>query len=148
MVRRMRHLALVVPELRSAEAFYRDLFGMDLIGREAQHEGRWASLPPDTGWAEAEAAGVELGMVALRRGGFVLALFRGEAEPGQVFAVGLEMPAEELHGVRERLPKEVAVVEDSPLQLAFRDPYGITWQLSTGGEFRTTGDVTGEWLDV
>ena len=148
MARSIRHIALLVPDLRQAEAYYRNLFAMELIGREARHEGRWASLPNDKGWEDAEAAGIELDFVALRRGKFVLALLRGQADPGQVYAIGLEMAAEELGAVRPRLPEEVEISEDEETALAFRDRYGITWQLSTGGDFRTVGDLTGDWLEV
>lgn len=148
MAQGIRHIALTVPDLRRAEAYYRTLFEMDLIGREARHEGRWGSLPPDKGWDEAEAAGIELDFVALRRGRFVLALIRGQAETGQVYAIGLEMAARELEGVRARLPEDAKITEEAADALAFRDRYGITWQLTTGGEFRTTGDITGEWLEV
>ncbi len=80
-----RHVALVVPDLRQAEQYYLSLFDMELIGPEAELEdGKWYTLPPNKGWEEAEAAGIELGMLALRKGDIVLALFPGSAPPGQV----------------------------------------------------------------
>lgn len=145
----LRHFALFVPDLRAAEAFYQPLFGMKRIGREAQlDDGLWYSLPPDKGWDDAEAAGIEPGMLALRRGAFVLALFQGDAQPGQVYAIGLSMPPEEIAGVRARLPANAEVEVDEPKSLVFRDPYGITWQIDRGGEFRTSGEFTGRWLAV
>ena len=71
----IRHIALIVPDLRAAEAYYQRLFEMALIGREAKlGDGRWHTLPFDKSWEDAEAAGIELGMLALRKGEFVLAL--------------------------------------------------------------------------
>jgi catechol 2,3-dioxygenase-like lactoylglutathione lyase family enzyme len=35
-----RHLALVVPDLRAAEDYYRSIFDMELIGREAELDVR------------------------------------------------------------------------------------------------------------
>ena len=80
----VRHIALFVPDLRAAESYYQSIFDMEIIGREAElADGEWYTLPFDKGWDEAEAAGVELGMVALRKDEFGLALFRGDAPPGR-----------------------------------------------------------------
>jgi len=33
-------------------------------------------------------------------------------------------------------------------RLEFVGPYQITWQLSTGGPFRTVGNFAGRWLEL
>lgn len=146
----LRHIALVVPDLQNAERYYRTVFDMELIGREAElPDGLWYTLPFDKGWDEAKAAGIELGMLALGKDKFVLALFRGEEVIGQVFVIGLQMSTEEIARVRARLPNGVQVDEGSPDSLEFRDPYQITWQISTpGNEFRTSGDWANRWLKL
>jgi catechol 2,3-dioxygenase-like lactoylglutathione lyase family enzyme len=89
--------ALVVPDLQAAERYYPSIFGIELIGREAElPDGLWYTLPFDKGWNEVEAAGIKLDMLALRKGKFVLALFRGDETPGQVDVIGLQMPTEEI----------------------------------------------------
>lgn len=146
----IRHVALVVPDLRAAERYYQSIFDMELIGREAvRSDGLWYTLPHDKGWDEAEAAGIELNMLALRKDRFVLALFKGDAPPGQVLVMGLEMPAEEIARVRARLPKD-ELPSDMPLDsLEFRDRYQILWQISApGSEFRTSGDFADRWLEL
>jgi catechol 2,3-dioxygenase-like lactoylglutathione lyase family enzyme len=79
-----KHIALFVPDLRAAEDFYGRVFGMDLLFRESDVDGEesWYALPPDKGWQDAERAGIDLAMVALKRDAFVLALFRGAPKPG------------------------------------------------------------------
>ena len=146
----VKHIALVVPDLREAETFYQSVFDMELIGREAaRDDGLWATLPFDKGWDEAEAAEIELNMVALRKGEFVLALFRGAASPGQVYVIGLAMPAEEIAGMRTRLPEGMAARGGSTNHLEFRDPWQITWQISVPGTaFRTAGDWANRWLEL
>lgn len=154
----IRHIALVVPDLREAEAYYRPLFEMQLIGREAQlDDGLWYTLPFDAAqdrpfdksWDNAEAAGITLGMVALRKEDFILALFQGERPPGQVFAIGLHMPVDEIARVRTRLPAEAAVLDDRPGSLTFRDRYQIMWQLSVpGNQFCTAGEFANRWLQL
>ena len=146
----VRHIALVVPNLREAEAYYQSLFGMELIGREAELEdGLWYTLPFDKGWDDAQAAGIKLGMLALRKSEIVLALFAGDAPQGQVFVIGLAMSPEEINGIRSRLPSNTELEMDEPDGLEFRDPFKIIWQISVpGSEFRTAGDFAGRWLKV
>jgi catechol 2,3-dioxygenase-like lactoylglutathione lyase family enzyme len=150
MTNTFRHIALVVPNLRQAEAYYQSLFDMELIGREAELEdGLWYSLPFDKGWDDAQAAGIELGMLALRKGEIVLALFAGDAPQGQVYAIGISLPAEEIARIRSRLSSDAAVWMDEPGSLGFRDPYQIIWQISIPGTaFRTSGDYAGRWLEL
>ena len=146
----LRHIALFVPDLQAAEEYYQSLFGMKLIGREAELEdGLWYTLPFDQGWNDARAAGIELDMVALRKGEIVLALFAGDAPQGQVFAIGLSLSQEEISGIRSRLPVDVEVDTDQPDNLVFRDSYQILWQISIpGDEFRTAGNFAGRWLEI
>jgi catechol 2,3-dioxygenase-like lactoylglutathione lyase family enzyme len=146
----LRHIALTVPDLRAAERYYQTVFDMELIGREAVlADGLWYTLPFDKGWDEAVAVGIELDMLALRKGEFVLALFRGSAAPGQVPVIGLSMPAEELVALRGRLPEELQGRADAPDRLEFRDPYRILWQISVpGDEFRTSGEFANRWLEL
>ena len=147
MMTSLRHIALIVSDLRAAERYYQTVFDMELIGREAEFaDGVWHTLPRDKGWDDASAVGVELGMVALRKGGCVLALFRDDAPSGQVFAIGLTMPVEEIARVRARLPEDTQVSEAGPDRLEFRDPYQIIWQLADESDFRTAGDSANRWI--
>lgn len=146
----LRHIALVVPNLREAEAYYQSLFQMELIGREAElDDGQWYTLPVDKGWEDAEAAGIELGMLALRKGEIVLAFFPGPHPSGQVFAIGLTMPEADIAEVRDQLPPDTTVLLDNRRRLHFQDRYGIMWQLELPGqEFLMHGDVHGRWLEL
>jgi hypothetical protein len=122
---------------------------MELIGREAQlADGLWHTLPLGKGWEDTDAAGIELGMLALRKGEFVLALFSGEAPLGQVFAIGLTMSVHEIGGVRARLPRDAEVSDAGPDRFEFRDPYQIIWQLSSESDFRTAGDFANRWIQL
>ena len=146
----LRHIALVVPDLRAAERYYSSIFDMELIGRETKlSDGLWYTRPFEKGWDDAEAAGIELNMLALRKDSFVLALFRGEAPPGQILVIGLTMPTEEIARVGAQLPKEAQAGEMSVDSLEFRDRYHITWQISAPrSEFRTSGDFADRWLKL
>ena len=56
-----------------------------------------------TGWEDAERAGIELAMVALKRDEFVLALFRGAPKPGTVSEICFGLAADEIDTVRASL---------------------------------------------
>jgi catechol 2,3-dioxygenase-like lactoylglutathione lyase family enzyme len=145
----VRHIALVVPTLREAEAYYRDVFRMELIGREAAGPGGEAhGLPLSKDWTDAEAAGIDVAFVALRRDELVLALARGDVSPGQVLAIGLVMPAQEIAAVAARLPDQAGVTGDGVTYLEFLDPFGLRWQLGTDRAFQTAGEITGRWLSL
>jgi catechol 2,3-dioxygenase-like lactoylglutathione lyase family enzyme len=150
MVSYFRHIALVVPDLQEAESYYQNLFEMELIGREVQlDDGLWYTLPYELGWQDAEAAGITLNMLALRKGDAVLALFPGSQPPGQVFSIGLAMPWEEVEQVKDRLPADIEVLLDRSDQFHFKDRYGISWQLVPPGTgFFMNGDTSGRWLEV
>jgi catechol 2,3-dioxygenase-like lactoylglutathione lyase family enzyme len=150
MNRYLRHIALVVPDLREAEEYYQPLFQMELIGREAElDDGKWYTLPAGKSWEDAEAAGIELGMLALRKGDIVLAFFPGPHPSGQVFAIGLALPQAQIAEVKKRLPPEAEILLDESEQFNFRDRYGIMWQLvPPGDEFLMNGDSAGQWLEL
>jgi catechol 2,3-dioxygenase-like lactoylglutathione lyase family enzyme len=149
MIKSVSHVALFVPNLQMAEKFYKKIFDMELIGREVEKgDNLWFTLPFDKGWDDVAAAGVELGMTALRREGLVLALFRGDYPPGQVFAIGLNATEEEIKNIRENLPTEIKIDVHQAERLEFVDPYHITWQIAVDPVFRTSGDFADRWLDI
>ena len=149
MITSVSHIALYVPDLQAAENFYKNLFDMELIGREVEKEGGlWYTLPFDKGWDDAKTAGIDLGMSALRSGGLVLALFRGANPMGQVFAIGLDATEDEIDAIQNRLPPGIVMEEFQPGRLEFFDPYNITWQIAIKPTFRTAGDFAKRWLDI
>ncbi len=142
-----RHLALVVPDLREAERFYRETFDMTVLGRETWGEdGETYALRPDKGWDDAEGAGVVIGFVALQRDEVTLALMAGDAAPGQVLAIGLVMDSGEIAHVRSRLA--VMLIADRADYLEFFDPFGVRWQLSTDRDFKHAGQIADRWIEL
>lgn len=89
---------------------------MDLLFREAEAGDDWATLPLDKGWEDADAAGIELSMVALRRDEFVPALFEGSPQPGAVHEICFGLEADKIDPVRARLPKGLRSA-DTPTRL-------------------------------
>jgi catechol 2,3-dioxygenase-like lactoylglutathione lyase family enzyme len=150
---RTKHVALHVPDLQRAEEFYRLVFDLDVVSREALTSGSltddepWAQLPHTATWEDARLAGIDVQMVGLRRDDLLLALFPGSPQPGTVFLVAIVATAEEIAAVRSRLPGDAPVEVDREDALTFLDPYGFRWQLCGPG-FTGPGDAQGRWLEA
>jgi catechol 2,3-dioxygenase-like lactoylglutathione lyase family enzyme len=149
MLTSVSHIALFVPDLQEAERFYKDLFDMELIGREMEREdGLGYTLPFDKGWEDVKAADMVLDMTALRKGNFVLALFRGTKLPGQVYVIGLSTSKKEIKAIHDRLHMDTKLMGYQPGILEFIDPYSITWQIGVKPTFRTAGDFANRWIII
>lgn len=152
MTPRYRHVAISVPDLEEAERYYGRLFDMEVITREALLPDGDRQLPPDKSWTDARHAGIDLHMVALRRGTFVLALFDETSSAleqptagRRPLFIGLVMNAAEIEHVRARLEDTERWDDDSG---GFRDRYGITWQPSSSDRFAGSGEIFGRWITV
>jgi catechol 2,3-dioxygenase-like lactoylglutathione lyase family enzyme len=144
-----KHIALFVSDLRAAEDFYRRILGMHILFRESELDGddNWHTLHPEKGWEDAETAGIELAMVALKRDEFVLALFRGAPQPGTVLEICFGLSADAIRAVRARLRQEAITLEHSERWLRFDDPFGFRWTLQEPDvAFRSSGEIAGRWL--
>jgi len=150
--RSIAHVAVCVTDLKAAELLYCELFGLEVAFREARTTDGWASLPPGAGWKEAEASGLHLELVFLRREGFEFALERlaqSPGEPSRLSHIALEVSQEELEGLRSRArDQNCAILYDKPTTIMFSDPNGVRWEIMLRSDSRSTGERTGKWLDV
>ena len=150
---RTKHVALQVPDLQHAEEYYRHVFDLDVVTREAltgsslSNDTTWAQLPQTATWEDARLAGLKIQMVGLRRDGLLLALFPGDPQPGTVFLIAVVAAAEEIASVRGRLPDDTSIEVDQDEAMTFVDPFGFRWQLCGPG-FAGPGDAHGRWLEV
>jgi catechol 2,3-dioxygenase-like lactoylglutathione lyase family enzyme len=149
------HVALRVERLRDAEAFYSDLFRLDVAWREAETPEGWATLPEPAGWDEADRAGIELEVVMLYRDGLRLALegVDSAAENGLLAHVGVYADSQELDRLREVAPaSNCIVVTNKDRALVFDDPFGVRWELNTfdyeDPPRMSNGVRWGRWLDL
>ena len=143
-----KYIALFVPDLRAAESHYRGLFGMELLFREGRLGETWGTLPPDKGWADAEQAQVDLKMVALERGDFVLALFQGAPQPGTVLEICFGLDGDAIDAIKADLPEGVALVDDDGFT-KLEDRFGYHWTLEVPEvPFVSYGERVGQWLEV
>jgi len=144
------HLALFVDDLRQAEAFYRQTFGLEVMFREAiDEDGVWGTLPTGQGWDSADEAAIEIGMVALGRDRLVLPIFAGRPSKGTILEIGVSTSPEEIEAIRSRLPAEAVVQSHEHHDLIFEDPFGFTWHINgTDDGFLSNGEIAGHWLNL
>jgi len=99
-------------------------------------------------WFEVNPAENRFDITSVLEEGMISSLrhIRGNPVYGQIYALGLVMPAEEIARVGARLGEDAKITEEGPAHLAFIDPYQINWQISVpGNEFRTSGDFADRW---
>jgi len=149
------HLALRVQHLREAEAFYRDLFSLEVAFREAETLDGWDTLPDSADWDDAQRAGFDLGLVMLYRDGFRLALEAVDsvATKGQLSHVGVFVDEPELKRVRDTAASAgCEIVVESERALVIDDPFGVRWELNTFAYDNppklSTGARHGRWLNI
>ncbi len=133
----VEHIAIRVADIRRAEAFYHDFFGMDVVFRARQAGERWEFLPADFDWDAGLRQGIYPEYCFLRNG--PLALLIQAAGRGTVFVeprlqhISLRVAPESLVELRGMaLVRGYAVSEDRRHSFVFRDPFGITWHLTDG----------------
>ena len=128
------HIALRATNLQEAEAYYCDLFGLEVAWREAETSDGWRRLPEGKTWDDAEATGIQLDTVMLHRDGLALAL---ELHPsisteGQLSHIGLLVDEPELNRLRHYGPQVgCRLLDDYEQTIVFDDKYGIRWEPST-----------------
>ncbi len=126
------HIAINVPDLRAAEAYYCGLFDLQVAWRDS---GGAASMFAT--WEQIDEAGAVPEVVMLWNGGFRLALAVATeiptSEPQRVDHIGLQASLEQLRAVRRRVTSEglTVVTERDGELLIFHDRYGYPWELDT-----------------
>jgi catechol 2,3-dioxygenase-like lactoylglutathione lyase family enzyme len=78
-----RYIAIHLPDLETAEGFYRGVFGLDLLFRESEgDDGSWYTVRDGLDWVDMKERGIPVNMVALQRDELVFALLEGSPHAG------------------------------------------------------------------
>lgn len=131
------HVAVRVRDMRRAEAFYQDFFGMSVIYRAYQDQDRWHHFDADFDWIESISTGVAPEIVRLENGAIAILLINvgGGAvmHEQRVAYISVSVPMETLNALRGRvLFSSFTLQEDSSHAFRFVDPFGLTWQIVAG----------------
>jgi catechol 2,3-dioxygenase-like lactoylglutathione lyase family enzyme len=149
------HVALRVTNLREAEAFYQELYELEVAFREAETPAGWATLPASATWDDAERAKIQLGLTMLYRGGLRLALeaVNSVAAESQLSHVGIHVAGRELSRLSPTAARlGCAIVTDRADALVFDDRWGVRWEINTfpyhDPKRLSTGARLDRWLKV
>lgn len=130
----VHHVVLLVTDVPEAEAFYRDLFDMDISFREGVLGESVGTVPEEFDWDTARAKGVSPTMSFLTRDNFALAV--AQAESGRsgrmVDHIALRVTKTTLEGVTKRAEACGCTVErNAAHHRTVEDTQGFEWELNT-----------------
>ena len=135
-IRELNHIGIRVADIARAEEFYRTFLGMDVLGRARRNDrGEFHTLDAAYDWQAAMQRGEEADVVFLRNGALVLALQRlgrgARLERGVMDHISIRVDAATFNALKgEVLMRSMEVIGQAETAFAFRDPMGVTWELS------------------
>ena len=137
-IRELNHLALRVTDLQKAERFYQEFFGMELLGRARRSGDGYEVLNGSYSWEEAIRTGQEADVTFLRNGPLTLALQRlgrgARLERALLDHISIRVDATTFTRLRgEILMRSFEVLASAETALLFRDPFGISWEITLQG---------------
>lgn len=129
----LHHLVLLVDNIPEDEAYYRELFSMEVVFREVALDGTPGTVPEDIGWDEALLKGATPYMTFLGRDDFFLAVASADRETtnGRVDHVALAVDESVFESITERAEAlGCNVEENAPHHRIFQDKLGLEWGLN------------------
>lgn len=134
-IREVNHIAVRVTDLEKAERFYTDFMSMDIVGRARQMGGGFDLLPANFSWPDAIRKGEEPDVTFMRNGPLVLAVQRlgrgARLERGVLDHISVRVDATTYTAVKGQvLMRSMELIASAETAFAFRDPHGITWELT------------------
>lgn len=135
-IRELNHIALRVTDLEVAERFYTSFLSMDIAGRARRNaDGGFDALGASYSWPEATRSGQEADVTFLRNGPLVIALQRlgrgARLERGLLDHVSVRVDATTFTTLKGQvLMRSMEIVSSAETAFTFRDPFGITWEIS------------------
>lgn len=129
----VHHLVLLVDDVPAGESYYRELFELDVLFREAALDGEPGTVPEGVSWDAALEQGVTPYMSFLGRDEFYLAVAgaAGHAGTGRLDHVALAVDDEAFDAVTENATElDCDVEENAPHHRVFIDNYDVEWELN------------------
>ncbi len=135
----VNYLAINVTDLHKAERFYHDLFGLEVVARtKSDKMGAYRLLSPDYDPVTAVMTGEMADDSFLRNGALLIALHRvgrgARVERLLIDRVSIRVDAETYNQLRGQvLIRNYENLGGAQTYFAFRDPYGVPWEVTTAG---------------
>lgn len=136
-IRELNHFAVRVADLEKAERFYTEFLSMDIVGRGQRNSvGGFDAIDAGYNWGEATRKGEEADVSFLRNGPLVLALHRqgrgARLERGLLDHISIRVDAVTFTAIKGQvlMQQSMELITSAETAFAFRDPIGITWEIS------------------
>lgn len=135
----VNYLAINVTDLPRAEAFYHDLFGLNIIARtKSDADGNYRLLSSDYNAVDAVLSGEQADDSFMRNGALLIALHRlgrgARLERTMIDRVSIRVDAETFNRLRGLvLMRNYEHLGGGHTYFAFRDPYGVPWEVTMAG---------------
>src|SRR4051812_36093929 len=135
-IRELNHLSIRVSDIATAERYYVGFFSMDIVARaRGTDDGGYRLLGADYSPEAALRAGAEADLVFLRNGPLVLALQRvgrgARLERGLLDHISIRVDATTFTAIKGQvLMRGMEVVSTAETAFAFRDPFGLSWEIT------------------
>ena len=135
----LNYIQIQVNDLRRAEEFYQEFFGMKLLGRVRRDQsGTMIPLPGDYSWERALQTGELADISFLTNGPLTLAAQRIGiavlAAQGAVNVVSLAVDARTFNRIKgEVLMRPLTVLRSGVASFVFRDPFLVNWEITVAG---------------
>ncbi|WP_336361775.1 VOC family protein [Haladaptatus sp. ZSTT2] len=129
----VHHLVLLVDDVPGGESYYKELFDLELLFREAALDGEPGTVPDDLSWDEALREGVTPYMSFLGRDEFYLAVAGASDQQGtgRLDHIALAVDEEAFDAITERANTlGCNVEENAPHHRIFLDRYDVEWELN------------------
>ncbi|WP_396611952.1 VOC family protein [Haloferax sp. S1W] len=129
----LHHVVLLVDDVPEGEAYYRELFDMEVSFREGVRGSEPGTLPAEPDWDDAIEAGITPTMSFLGRDEFSLAVASatGSSGNGPVDHIALAVDDDSFESITERAEALGSTVErNAPHHRLFTDRYGLEWELN------------------
>jgi catechol 2,3-dioxygenase-like lactoylglutathione lyase family enzyme len=137
--RDLNHVAVHIADLAKAERFYADFLGMELLGRARRaDQGTFQAINGDYRWDEAVRTGTEADVSFMANGPITLALHRvgrgARLERGIIDHLSIAVDAATFTTLKgEVLMRPLTILRAADTSFTFRDPFGITWEMTVRG---------------
>jgi catechol 2,3-dioxygenase-like lactoylglutathione lyase family enzyme len=135
----VNYLAINVNELDKAERFYHELFGLEVVARTKSDEmGAYRLLSADYDPITAVMTDEQADDSFMRNGALLIALHRvgrgARLERVLIDRVSIRVDAETFNRLRGQvLMRNYENLGGGQTYFAFRDPYGIPWEVTVAG---------------
>lgn len=129
----VHHLVMLVDDVPNGESYYKELFDLEVLFREAALDGEPGTVPDEVSWDEALGKGVTPYMSFLGRDEFYVAVAGSEGQQGtgRLDHIALAVDDEAFEAITERADSlGCDVEENAPHHRVFRDRYNVEWELN------------------